>query len=189
MMCRCCRRRLSSATMRMALPTSDCRWTLEQDLFVADDGRLPWSLSISHSHGVALCAVVVNRKECTYVVGADLEYIEARDESFVRDYFTPAEMALVRQASPRQHEHTVTAIWSAKEAALKALRTGLRMDTRQVQCLIQPPLPLTEEWIAFELRLPIEETIGHIWSGWWRRMAQYPDFVMTIALRTQTDPG
>ena len=54
--------------------------------------------------------------------------------AFVADYFTPAEQALAHRApSERDWQRVTNLIWSAKESALKVLRTGLRRDTRSVE--------------------------------------------------------
>jgi 4'-phosphopantetheinyl transferase len=149
--------------------------------------RLPWSLSISHSHGLAFCAVhPIEEEGSRYAIGADLEFIETRQENFVRDYFTPDEMALAAQASPSARAAVVTAVWSAKEAVLKALRTGLRLDTRTIQCLMPAALPATDEWRLFSIRVPEELTPGATWTGWWRRPIQQPDFIMTLAIKAET---
>jgi 4'-phosphopantetheinyl transferase len=148
--------------------------------------RLDWNLSISHSHGVGFCAVhpITEEGNC-YAIGADLEFIETRATNFVRDYFTPAEMELVAQASAAEQPALVTAIWSAKEAILKALRTGLRLDTRTIQCLMPGALPVTDEWQVFTLEIPDELAPGATWHGWWRRPLQHPDFILTLVIKTE----
>jgi 4'-phosphopantetheinyl transferase len=93
-------------------------------------GPLPMSLSISHRQERAFCALTCSS---LYAVGADVERIEPRDPAFVHDYFTPSESALVSRCPAPLRDAFVTVLWSAKEAVLKALRIGLRVDTRQVQ--------------------------------------------------------
>ena len=144
-------------------------------------GRQPWSLSISHSRGVAFCALMLNQEGDAHAIGADIEFIEARADNFVRDFFTADEMALVRQTPPGQHDVVITAVWSAKEAVLKALRTGLRLDTRQVQCLIPGPLSVTDAWTAFTPTVALAAAPQARWSGWWRRPVEYAEFVLTLA--------
>ena len=138
--------------------------------------RLPVSLSISHSHGHALCALCA---EPGATVGADLELIEARDPSFTADFFTPAEQAAVAAAPEHLRATHVTALWSAKEAVLKALREGLRVDTRQVETAL--PAVLAEEWSPLEIALDGKLAVRHpgVWSGWGRRRE---GFVLTTAL-------
>jgi hypothetical protein len=58
--------------------------------------------------------------------------VEARSEGFIADYLSADEQALVARTSPAERSALVTLFWSAKESALKALRTGLRLDTRCV---------------------------------------------------------
>ena len=153
---------------------------LATDTGALPQGRQPWSLSISHSQGVAFCALMLNQEGAAHAIGADIEFIEPRADNFVRDFFTADEMALVRQASPGGYDALVTAVWSAKEAVLKALRTGLRLDTRQVQCLIHGPLSVTDAWTAFTPTVAATVAPDARWSGWWRRPVEYADFVLTM---------
>jgi hypothetical protein len=64
-----------------------------------------------------------------------MEWVEARPAGFAEAYFTEAELEWVAQAGVEQ-DWLVTAIWSAKEAALKAMRLGLTVDSRAVSCLV-----------------------------------------------------
>ncbi len=133
------------------------------------------SLSISHSGDRAFCALVQNGS-----IGADIERIESRDWQFVEDYFTADEVLQVRQAPAEQYETVVTAIWSAKEAALKALRLGLTVDIRSVSCLF-PALEMVNDWIAFDIIYDrhLLELADIPWlAGRWRRRG---DFVLTVA--------
>ncbi|MCB0044826.1 MAG: 4'-phosphopantetheinyl transferase superfamily protein [Caldilineaceae bacterium] len=148
--------------------------------------RLDWSLSISHSHGAAFCAAhPASGREERYAIGADLEFIEQREANFVQDYFTAVEAERVSLASPGARDAVITGIWSAKEAALKALRTGLRLSTRRIECLLPGLLPADDVWHPFTLHAPDEATPGVSWSGWWRRPVQHPDFVMTLVIKTE----
>jgi len=84
------------------------------------------TISISHRAGVAVCAIVMGGAQ----LGCDLELVEPREESFVADYFTSEEQELISRAPQEDQPRLVTLLWSAKESALKALRQGLRVDTR-----------------------------------------------------------
>lgn len=127
--------------------------------------RLPLSLSISHSGDRAFCALV---DEAGVTVGADIERIEPRQAGFVAQFFTPTEQAAVARAAADQREAIITAIWSAKEAVLKALHLGLRVDTRRLNCL--PTFaPDAEGWWSLFLDvdgLPLWPT--RRWHGRWR---------------------
>jgi 4'-phosphopantetheinyl transferase len=137
-----------------------------------------FSLSISHSNRHAFCALVE-----TGALGADIEQVAPRQEGFVEDYFTAAERALVAQSS--QRDLLVTAIWSGKEAVLKALRLGLTVDTRAVTCRIEPGALL--DWQAFAVEID-RERIDKAASlrGWWRRME---GFVLTLVSDGQQTPN
>ena len=64
-----------------------------------------------------------------------MELIEPRSPEFVETWFTRSESERVMRAAPHCLDSLVTMIWSAKEATLKALRTGLSIDTRRVEVL------------------------------------------------------
>lgn len=139
------------------------------------DAPLPEvTISISHSHDTAFCAAVALPD---FPLGADLELIEPRAAGFAAEYFTPAEMELVERASVDFHPVLVTAIWSAKEAAFKAVRSGLTIDTRSVSCLIQGETA-PAEWSPFEIRWETNGSRLPALSGWWR---VWGEFVLTLA--------
>jgi 4'-phosphopantetheinyl transferase len=133
-------------------------------------------LSISHSHGLAFCALSEGGK-----LGADIERIEARSSGFVGDYFTDDEIGYVRAAAPDVQDTLVTVIWSAKEAALKALRLGLRADTRAVGCRPQPATATpAADWLPIEIRIDSDRlgVDAARMMGWWR---MHNEFVLTLA--------
>jgi len=86
------------------------------------------TISLSHRSGIAACAVAISEVE----IGCDLEIVEPRSDAFVADYFTIEEQALVARASAADRDRILALLWSGKESALKALRAGLRLDTRSV---------------------------------------------------------
>lgn len=138
---------------------------------------LTWNLSISHSNAYAVCAV------CDSRIGADLESIAPREPYLVNDYFTANEQARVN-ASPRaQREIVVTAIWSAKEAALKAIHKGLSLDTRAVEISIASFEHAPARWTAFEIKFNFEN--AETYYGWWRVQE---GFVLTLATDAQAAP-
>ncbi len=137
----------------------------------------PESLSLSHSHRLAFCALVTHPE---LRIGADLEKIEPRSEAFIADYFTPAEQTLVECTPASLKQTVVTLIWSTKESMLKALGVGLHWDTRKVEVGgIEDLSPLDlrpRSWHS--LRLGDDQDKERRWVGWWpcRR-----DFVITLA--------
>lgn len=141
---------------------------------------LPVTLSISHSHNRALCALV---EHPNWPLGVDLERISSRDQWFAEDYFTPDEQAVVRNTPLAERPTLVTAIWSAKEATLKALHLGLTVDTRCVSCPITPSAAAYLDWVGFPVELdharlnrPIPPLVG-----WWRVVDH---FVLTLVVQT-----
>lgn len=146
--------------------------------FRAPDSGQAFALSISHSHGYALCAVTEGEDA---VIGVDLESIEPRDDQFVTALFNEDERRLVPDRPDRVRHMHVTAIWSAKEAALKATRTGLRSAPQQVSCLIQPVYSAPQDWLPFRIKWqaqsPQRDNFPNL-TGWWQVLG---DFVLTLA--------
>lgn len=146
-----------------------------------------YSLSISHSHGYALCAVI-EHPHCP--IGADMEKIVERVDGFVEDYFTVEEQKRVAGCVLRQEEiptpyatrnTLINAIWSAKEAVLKALHLGLSVDSRAVECLIEPFVEPPHDWIPFTIHCD-DARLPHPappLTGWWRVQ---DTFVLTVAV-------
>jgi 4'-phosphopantetheinyl transferase len=93
-----------------------------------DDQLAALSISLSHRDGEALSAVAPGAIE----LGCDLELIEPRGDAFVGVYFTAEEQALIARQPAADRPRILALLWSAKESALKALHTGLRLDTRSV---------------------------------------------------------
>lgn len=144
--------------------------------------RLPLCLSISHSHDTAFCALMATESS-DESLGADIEWIEARDPAFVADFFTAREQAQIQAAPPELRDVLVTATWSAKEAVLKALREGLRIDTKRVECFFDPAPPAPDAWTSYTILLDPaldHPRAGGLWAGWWRI---HGGFVLTLAER------
>lgn len=134
-------------------------------------------LTISHSAGRAFCAL----GPAGLALGADLERVAPRHPAFVGDYFTPEELALLA-AAPLLRDLLVTVIWSAKESVLKALRLGLRVDTRRVACLPQPA-DLAQARLGWApLHADAPTLTAATLSAWWRLDG---DDVLTLAVVAQ----
>jgi 4'-phosphopantetheinyl transferase len=107
-------------------------------------------------------------------LGADLEKIEPRSDAFAADYFTLDEQALVAHAGASSRDRLLALLWSGKESALKALREGLRLDTRSV---IVIPCGLSSGrngWNELRVRHPCGRNAGdhhpgdQVFLGWWQ---------------------
>lgn len=133
------------------------------------------SFSLSHADGRALC-VLCERPNLR--LGADLERIEGRPDAFLTDYFTPFEQQQVLSAPPEQRALLITLLWSLKEAVLKALGVGLRLDTRRVEVALQGEKE--EEWQAADVRISLPPT-----GRWWAAWRQAGDFVLALAVHAE----
>ena len=150
--------------------------------YVEVDGRaLGLDISLTDRAGWAVCLVGPDLG----AVGVDLEIVEPRSAGFVSDFLTPAEQRVVAAApGPDGHDAAANLIWSAKESALKVLRTGLRADTRTVEVALADPTGLTDgagDW----QRLTVDHGPDRF-PGWWRRDGV---FLLTVVARTDlVDP-
>ncbi|WIM92902.1 4'-phosphopantetheinyl transferase superfamily protein [Actinoplanes oblitus] len=130
-------------------------------------------VSISDRAGWAICLAGPG-------VGCDLELVEPRTPGFVRDFLTEAEQRLVTGLPPGDARDAVAnLIWSAKESALKVLRTGLRRDTREVEVTV--PGPPGAGWAPISVR----ESGGATFPGWCRRSGS---FLITVVGREPAPP-
>ena len=127
--------------------------------------RIEISFSHSHEHVFAACSPDNIR------FGTDLEWIEPRSKEFVEDFFTENEIRRVVSSDPDQADLIATVIWSAKEAVLKALRTGLRLDTRKIEIGFTTEPSDREGWLRLEIKSPSRLL--------WRREG---DFVETFCI-------
>jgi 4'-phosphopantetheinyl transferase len=138
---------------------------------------LDWTISVSHSAGRAFCALI---ERPAWPLGVDIERVDPHVMGFVGDYFTAAEQRLVAQYPESAWPLMMTAIWSAKEAALKALRVGLTQDVRSLSCLLAPgQLPL-DQWLPFLIQWE-DSFVAQPLNGWWRIA---DEFVQAVAVFT-----
>ncbi len=158
--------------------------------------QLQVTLSISHSGDLAFCAATgspPSPEAPSGLLGADIERVAVLPPGFVQDYFTEMEAALVDRIPIQTRDVLVTAIWSAKEAALKALRLGLTVDTRSVSCLIEPVMDPWRSWVPFQIEWDVCRLEGYALhrqgfphlSGWWQIRDGY---VLTLASMPSLKP-
>jgi 4'-phosphopantetheinyl transferase len=127
-------------------------------------------VSLTDRAGWAVCAVGPAGP-----LGCDLELDEPRSALFVQDYLTPAEQAAV--AAPPfglSPDATANLVWSAKESALKVLRTGLRRATLSVEVTFLAG-DEHDGWRSLVVR---DRERGADLPGWWCRSGA---FVLTVA--------
>jgi 4'-phosphopantetheinyl transferase len=136
-----------------------------------DGRRAPVSLSLSHRAGRALAAV----GEADMALGCDLELIEPRSPAFLTDWLAPPEQAIVARAGADRADLTANLLWTAKEAAAKVLREGLRLDVRQA---VATPDGLDSTSAGWRGLLITWADDGARVTGWWRAE---PRWVMAVA--------
>lgn len=149
------------------------------------DGRpAPFDISLTDRAGHAVCLVGDAGSMESGSLGVDLEIVEPRSADFVADYLVPREQewvrAVARRDGPDGWEFAANLLWSAKEAALKVLRVGLRADTRIIDVHVSESVDATG-WGE----LLMHSATGDVFPGWWRRDGL---FVLTIATRTAVPP-
>jgi 4'-phosphopantetheinyl transferase len=145
---------------------------------------LPVSVSISHAQGAVFCVAAPGPA----ALGGDVERVEPRAPSFVADFFTAAEATACARGADR--DTAVTAVWCGKEAVLKALRLGLRVDARDVVCVPRPARgggfrPDTG-WLPLRvLKAPAASPASRI-RAWWRAEER---FVRAVAIEAGAARG
>jgi 4'-phosphopantetheinyl transferase len=119
----------------------------------------PVSLSLSHRAGRALALVGDDARP----LGCDIELVEPRSDAFLRQWLAPAEQQLVAAAGDRAERHLLAnLIWTAKEAAAKARREGLRLALGRAVVQLEPRSD--ENWSRLRVTWPT----GPPDAGWWR---------------------
>jgi len=122
----------------------------------------PVTISISHREGRAACAIAGP----LVGLGCDLEIVEPRSDAFAADYFTAAEQTWVARAPAADQPRLLALLWSAKESVLKALREGLRLDTRRVTV---DPIDARPSAGANSWRPLAAQYAGQDFHGWWQQ--------------------
>lgn len=135
--------------------------------------RLPGTLSLSHSGQAAAAAYT---PDPLIKFGIDLDLIAPRADSFLDTYLTQSELRWVRSTHEDERVIVGNLIWSAKEAVLKALQTGLRVDTREIE-ITTDGSPLVDSWYRFEVNKNNDRKNN--WQGFWRKEGE---MILTLVI-------
>jgi 4'-phosphopantetheinyl transferase len=136
-----------------------------------DGAVAPVSISLSHRAGRALAAVV----DAPAVVGCDLELVEPRSAAFVRQWLSSREQDLLADRGDDERAGLVNLLWTAKEAAAKVRREGLRLAVRDAVAV--PAENGGDAWSALRVDWGTELGTASM-AGWWRAE---PGWVMAVA--------
>jgi 4'-phosphopantetheinyl transferase len=118
----------------------------------------PAALSLSHRGGRALAVV----GDPALAIGCDLEVVEPRSGAFIRTWLAPAERSRLDLGGESRRARDTNLIWSAKEAAAKTRREGLRLDVRDA--VVEWETADDGEWRPLSVRWDHEGITVH---GWW----------------------
>lgn len=150
---------------------------------VVDDAPVGLEVSLTDRAGYAVCLLgPEGASRAVGGLGVDVEIVEPRTQGFVRDFLTRREQRwLTGQlvGDPDAYAAGANLVWSAKEAALKVQRVGLRADTRSVDVsVLRGHRP--DAWS----RLTVDHQ-GGAYPGWWRRDGV---FLLTVVTRYPCEP-
>jgi 4'-phosphopantetheinyl transferase len=142
----------------------------------------PLEFNLAHSHGLALLAIT-QRDE----VGVDVEYIkdDLDAEALARGFFSPREVDALFALSAAERQSAFYAIWTRKEAYLKAIGKGLslslsdfdvtlELDDARLLATRHDPREASR-WTLRHLSpargytgaLAISPRVGRVWRGRW----------------------
>lgn len=100
------------------------------------------AFNLSHTKKLALCAVIP--EQILINVGIDLEMKDRIIDvmGLARRFFNPTEIKFLETLSTAQQQDYFLQFWTAKEAYLKALGTGIQGGLEQAIIQLQPTLKL-----------------------------------------------
>ena len=100
-----------------------------------EPGDLPLRFNLSHSRGLVAVAVTRERD-----VGIDVEAVDPERLSLdlAAATFAPSEVAYVRSLSPAERPEALFALWTLKEAYIKAVGRGLSLPLDSFACALAP---------------------------------------------------
>ncbi|MDM0068841.1 4'-phosphopantetheinyl transferase superfamily protein [Variovorax sp. J31P207] len=107
--------------------------------------------NLSHSQSVALIAISDGAE-----IGVDVELLRPMPDAaaLAADYFTAAEQRALASLPSEQRDRAFLVGWTRKEACLKAVGTGLGIDTRSFEAGLEED--------AREVRLPLDGRMARL---------------------------
>jgi 4'-phosphopantetheinyl transferase len=128
--------------------------------------------NLSHSQGLALCALAWN-----WEVGIDLEYIRPLPtaKQLAQRFFSPEEYAFIQALPANEQPRAFFRLWTCKEAYLKAIGKGLPFLLKYVE------VALTEGESAQLVGVPYDAQAGAPW--FLQAFAPAPDYLAALAVK------
>jgi 4'-phosphopantetheinyl transferase len=120
---------------------------------LAEDSALQFN--ISHSEAYALLGFTLD-----HLIGVDLEYQKPMTEAvkIAQRFFSPSEFKILAATPPEEQVQLFFRFWTAKEAYLKAIGTGLSGSLSEVEVV------LNETQSRYLLTLPEAQPENSPWS-------------------------
>ncbi|MEO0969149.1 MAG: 4'-phosphopantetheinyl transferase HetI [Cyanobacteria bacterium J06639_18] len=128
-----------------------CYEPLGKPVLAENCGGNQLHFNLSHSQGLALCAVNRDRP-----LGIDLEYISPISDvlNLAKQFFSPKEYSIMRSLPPHQKQQIFFRYWTCKEAYLKATGAGLA-QLQEIEINLSPgesaKLKTDSNWSLLEL--------------------------------------
>lgn len=153
---------MGRASLRLMLSALSGAPALDVIIRVEENGSIvspdtPWHISLAHSGEEAVSVASLKR------VGIDLEVLSKRDDDLLGYITHESELDLI-DPLPLERQEKLLLCWTAKEAVLKALGTGLRRSPKSVRVIRVDQNPL---------RMCINDIEGHTWNIALERRGDY----------------
>jgi 4'-phosphopantetheinyl transferase len=103
-----------------------------------EDADFPIRFNLSHSNGLAVCAVSRDRE-----IGIDVEKIRSgfRGDAIAQRFFSSKEITELRSLPPEQRDEGFFLCWTRKEAYVKAQGAGLSIPLHTFDVSLTPGMP------------------------------------------------
>jgi 4'-phosphopantetheinyl transferase len=105
---------------------------------IEDPPGLPWEFNLTHTRGLAVCAVSPH-----HAVGVDAEHCDHKIDyaGMAKRFFHPTETAALEDLPPDRYRRTFFQFWTLKESYLKAHGAGLSMPLDRFAFSLGPDHP------------------------------------------------
>jgi 4'-phosphopantetheinyl transferase len=120
---------LVRTVLSLFLPLPPSAWTFQKNQYGRPDavlppGSPPLSLNLSHTDGLAVCAV-----SCGRDIGIDVEHLKRRGRTveLAQRYFSASEVSALNQLKSHEQRDRFFDLWTLKESYMKARGIGISL--------------------------------------------------------------